>query len=161
MSKKNDMPTDMSTGAKRRKAVEMTATFGLLLVCAALIAPFATSEGSGWMPIFKYIYAAGALIFIIARIVGGTDRSESLRLRRLRRLEAWAGVAFCVGAFFWFYNGSRFGETAFTLVVLRDTIMFTLAGAVIQIIAAWMISVRARKEAEQSDDFPDNNSDKS
>ena len=37
------------------------------------------------------------------------------------------------------------------LAVLRDTIMFTLAGSLIQIIASWMIVSRAKKEQNKAD----------
>lgn len=144
---------------KTRRILESTATFGLLLLVVSLAAPFASSFADGGIlgmirsiSIFKWIFAAGALIFTIARMAGSTDRSESLRLRRLRRLEFWAGVAFCVAAFFWFYNCRRFGvdtaiyPSAGPLAIMRDTIMFSLVGALIQVIASWMIYYRARKE---------------
>lgn len=165
MSTKSEKPFDVSAVEKRRKAFEMTASFGLLLVAVGLCAPFATSDGSVWLKVFKYIYAAGALIYVVARVVGVRDPRESVRLRRMRRMEAWAGVAFCAGAFFWFYNASRFGESVFTLTLLRDTVMFTLAGAIIQIIAAWLISSRAKKEMsnpeKKADDSKKEKSDRS
>lgn len=131
---------------RRRKLAENTATFGLLLVCAALIGPFAINGDLGLLKIFKWIYSAGALIFTVARVVGGSDPSDSLRLRRLRRMEFWAGVAFIFGAAMWFYYESHLGEYAGILAVMKNTIMFTLAGAVIQIIASWLIVSQTRKE---------------
>lgn len=118
-----------------RRAMERTATFGLLLLAIGLVAPFTDLSNTALLSAFKWIFAAGSLIYLLARIFGGTDPQASVRLRRLRRMEVWAGVAFCVATFFWFYNTS-----------MRDTVVFTLAGALIQIIAAWMIASQMKKE---------------
>lgn len=131
---------------KRRKLVEATATFGLLLICAALVAPFTNPSDMDMLRIFKWIYSAGALIFIVARVVNVNDPQDSMRLRRLRRMEFWAGVAFVMAAAFWFYSESHLGQYAGVLAVMRNTIMFTLVGALIQIISSWLITSRARKE---------------
>lgn len=132
-----------------RKVVEGCSTFGLLLVAAGLVAPFANIESAALATAVKWIYAAGALIFTIARMVNVNDPEDSARLRRLRRMEMWAGFCFCIGAAFWIYNATRWPGTGFTLPMLRDTIGFTLAGAAIQVIASWMISSLAAKEARQ------------
>lgn len=136
----------------RRRKMEGVATFGLILVAAGLIAPFASSFSDTWMKIFKWVFAAGALIYTFARMIGAGDRSESLRLRRLRRLEAWAGIAFCVAGFFWFYNEQRFASILYAgpLMILKETVMFSMAGAMIQVIASWMIAWRQKKESEES-----------
>ncbi|MDE5652481.1 MAG: hypothetical protein K2L83_04295 [Muribaculaceae bacterium] len=135
---------------KRRRRMEGVATLGLLFVAAAMLGPFMNQAGvaSGWFEAFKWIYAAGALIYTFARLVSVNDPADSLRLRRLRRLEFWAGMAFCVGAFFWFYNEKKYEDFAYVgiLAILKDTVMFSLAGAAIQVIASWMISFRQAKE---------------
>lgn len=131
---------------KLRRRIEATATFGLLLICVALAVPFASPLDLDFISIFKWVYSAGALIFIIARAVGTKDSSDSLRIRRLRRMEFWAGVAFVFAAAFWFYEEAHLGEYAGVLAIMRNTIMFTLAGALIQIIASWMIVARSKKE---------------
>lgn len=135
---------------KRRKAVERTATFGLILVAVGLAAPFTDLSNTDFIRIFKWIYAPGALIFTIARIVGSTDPADSLRVRRLRRMEFWAGVALCIGAFFWFYNEHHYDELLKSgfgaMVYLRTTVYFSLAGALIQVIASLMLSYRLNRE---------------
>lgn len=145
-------PKDPAPARKSRKAVERTATFGLILVALGLLAPFTDLTNTGYLHFFKWIYGAGALIFTFARVAGSTDPDESLQLRRLRRLEFWAGVAFCIGTFFWFYNEDRFGFYLDlgmgSLACLRDTVYFTLAGAVIQILAVIFLSRRMKKEKE-------------
>lgn len=131
---------------KRRKRMEGLSVIGLLLLCVGLIVPFANIGSVMLQTVFKYVYAAGALVYLGARLVNVNSPGDSLRLRRLRRLEVWAGVAFLVGAFFWFYNSFRYPALGFSLAVIHDTILFTLAGAMIQVVASWMISYRMRKE---------------
>lgn len=126
--------------------MESAATFGLLLVCVALVAPFAGFGEMKILSIFKWVYSAGALIYTIARVVNVNDPADSIRLRRLRRLEFWAGMAFIMAAAFWFYEERHLGPFAGPLAVMRNTIMFTLAGAAIQVIASWMIVSRTKKE---------------
>lgn len=144
------------TGIKRsRKAIEGAATFGLILIAVGLAAPFTDLTNSDYIRFFKWIYAPGALIFTVARIVGSTDPDESMRLRRLRRLEFWAGVAFCIGVFFWFYNEHRYADLlsigAGAMVYLRETVYFSLAGALIQVIAVAALSRRLKKEQKEND----------
>lgn len=144
---------------KKRKAVESTATFGLILVAVSLAAPFTDLMNFQYIKIFKWIYAPGALIFTIARIVGANDPGDSKNIKRLRRLEFWAGIAFCIGAFFWFYNEETYKAflmmNAGALVYLRETIMFSLVGALIQVIASWLIYFRQKKELRSSDNSHD------
>lgn len=131
---------------KLRRKAEAAATAGLLLIAVGLVAPFAALESS-WVPVVcRWIYSAGAVLYTVARMVNVNDPRDSARLRRLRRMEMWAGFCFIVGAGLWFYNASRFAGIPFSLPVMKNTIAFTLAGAVIQVIASWMISSQASKE---------------
>lgn len=145
MARKTLFPKDAE---KRRRMVEATATFGLILICVALIAPFASPANVAMMSGFKWVYSAGTLIFLIARAANASDPEDSLRMRRLHRMEFWAGVAFMAGAAFWFYQEAHLGPYVGVLGLMRDTVMFTLAGAVIQIIASWMIVAQQKKEAK-------------
>ena len=135
---------------KKRKAVESTATFGLILVALGLAAPFTDLTNFEYLRIFKWIYGSGAFIFTIARIVGANDPADSRRVKRLRRIECWAGIALCIGTFFWFYNEGRFEPVlrlgTGALTCLRETIIFSLVGALIQVMASWMIYYRQKKE---------------
>lgn len=152
MSLNNKNGGSSAGGVRSRKAIETSATFGLILVAVGLLAPFADLTHNGYLHFFKWVYAAGALIFTGARVAGSTDPADSMNVRRLRRLEFWAGVAFCIGAFFWFYNEDRYtfylnlGMGA--LACLRDTVYFTLAGAVIQILAVVLLSRRQKKKRD-------------
>ena len=139
---------------KRRKQIEGTATFGLILVAVALAAPFTNLMDFEYVKIFKWIYAPGALIFTVSRIVGASDPTDSKRIKRLRRIECWAGIALCIAAFFWFYNESRFAHVLLLgngiMACLRETIVFSLVGALIQVMASWMIYYRKNKEDKEA-----------
>ncbi len=125
------------------------ASVGMVLICIGLMVPLFSLTDMQLLGIFKWIYTAGALIYIVGRVIGAMRNSdESVRLRRLRRMEFWGGVTFMAGAAFWFYHEGRIGPSAGALYVLKDTILFSLAGAVIQIIAAWLIYFRQKKEGK-------------
>lgn len=131
---------------KRVRLAEGVATFGLLLICVSLVVPFFSPSSFGLMAVMKWVYAAGALVYTIARVAGSNVPGESIRLRRLRRMEFWGGVAFMIAAAFWFYTEMHLGPYAGMLALLRQTILFTLVGAAIQVIASWMIVSCQRKE---------------
>ena len=138
---------------KTLRQAEGLASFGLILVAAGLIAPIVTPETSGWLTAFKWIYAVGALLYTIARVIGACDRTGGFRIRRLHRMEVWAGFAFIFGAAFWFYRTWDLPIEILTNKMLSDTIVFTMVGALIQIIASWMLgreAKRQRKAEEQN-----------
>lgn len=141
---------------RTRRAMEVVPTFGLILVAVGIAAPFISFGSSAWLVAFKWIYAVGAVVYTAARVVGSLGRDESFRVRRMRRLEFWAGVAFCIGAFFWFFNTRAFGGETLTFRMLNETILFTLVGAMIQIVASWMLSSRLRKEQAMRDEAAGN-----
>lgn len=141
----------------RAKIAEYMASVGMVLICIGLMVPLFSLTDMQLLSIFKWIYTAGALIYTVGRVIGAMRHSdESVRLRRLRRMEFWGGVTFMAGAAFWFYHEGRMGSEADAgvgaLSVVRDTILFSLAGAVIQIIAAWLIYFRLKKEGKASAD---------
>ena len=131
---------------KRVRLAEGVATSGLLLICVSLVVPFFCPSSFGLMAVLKWVFAGGALIYTVARVVSARVPGESLRLRRLRRMEFWAGVAFIVAAAFWFYSERHLGPYAGMLALLRQTILFTLVGAAIQVIASWLIVRCQRNE---------------
>lgn len=132
--------------SRKGNLVEGVATFGLLLICVSLVIPFFSPSDFALVKVLKWVYSAGALIYVIARVIGARAPGESVRLRRLLRMEFWGGVAFMVGAAFWFYSESHLGPYAGMLALLRQTILFTLVGAAIQVIASWLIVSCQRKE---------------
>lgn len=147
------MSSKLTGGAleKRRKQVEATATFGLILICVALVAPFTSPADVEYLNVFRWIYGAGALIYLIARLVDVSDPMESPRLKRLRRMEFWGGVSFGLATAFWFIGQHKFHNDPYigALAVLQNTIMFTLVGALIQIVASWLIYSQTKKEIRE------------
>ncbi len=134
-----------------RRKVESTATFGMLLVAAGLALPFINLFSEVWSEVGRWVYAVGAVIFIIARMVRVDDPADTLRIRRLTRLEFWAGVAFLIAVGLWFYKAIKYqgivGGAAF--VIMKDTVLFTLVGAGIQLVASWMIYFARKKNKAQ------------
>lgn len=145
MANKENLPREGGR-EKTRRRVEGVATFGLLLICLALAAPFAAAGDLSLLEIFKWVYSAGALIYVCARVAGARNAEGSVRLRRMFRMEFWGGMCFVAGAAFWFYSERHLGPYAGMLAVLRQTILFTLAGAVIQVVASWLIVSQSGKE---------------
>lgn len=133
-----------------RRYTDNIATFGLLLVCVALFVPLINIFSPTFEMIMKWVYAAGALIYTLARVLDLAVKGESFKVRRLRHMEFWAGIAFCVAAGLWFYHGNRLGgHYGMTLGVIRDTVVFTIVGAVLQIVASWLLSAQLRKELKE------------
>lgn len=108
----------------------------LLLVLGATAVPFFLRDVELARTAFPYIFAAGALLLLVARLFT-PYRGSDARLKRLHRIEAWSALFFCAAAFFLFYNPYQ----------LRDWLAFTLAGAVIQIITSIAIPLRESKLA--------------
>lgn len=133
---------------KRRKQVEGTATFGLILICVALVGPFTSPGNVEYLNVFRWIYGSGTIIYLVARLVDISDPKDSPRLKRLRRMEFWAGISFGLATAFWFIGQHKFHNDPYIgpLAVLQNTIMFTLVGALIQIVASWLIYSQTKKE---------------
>lgn len=140
-------PTISPELLKRRLRVsELLASCGMILIAVSLLIPLLNMLDFELLKLFCWVFAVGAAMFWAGRCVTMNLPGESLRMRRLRRMEFWAGACFAVAAFFWFWNQQKAPATAGPLFVLRDTILFSLAGAAIQLISAWMIYFTARKE---------------
>lgn len=154
MSKKNTGNINNTDTAKRKKMMRLAeniAALGMLFICVSLMIPLFGMTSVEAIAPFKWIYSAGTLIYICARVASSMKSNEPMRLRRLRRMEFWAGVCFMVGAAFWFYQEQHLGPYAGPLAVIKNTILFTLTGAMVQIIASWLIYSREKKLDTQSD----------
>lgn len=108
---------------------------GLLLIVAGIALPFIMLVGGWHSEAYKYLYAAGALMLFVSRVFS-PYKGDSLRLKRLFRLETWSAIFFCVGAVFMFYPPGN---------NLRDVLAFTVAAAAIQCYTSIMISRKSRK----------------
>lgn len=144
-----DTPAGASESRRRLLATtEILANIGLVFVAVGLVSPIVGFENPVWIEVFKWVFTVGAAFYTGARLAGSFAKEENFRIRRLRRLEVWAGFAFCVAAFFWFYNTRHVDfETMpyMSFKMFQETILFTLVGALIQIVASWMLSSAIRK----------------
>lgn len=115
-------------------------TVGMLLIVVGVLLPVFHISGEYFGgDLYKYIYAAGAVILIVSRLFNGY-KGKNVRLKRLYRIEAWSAIFFCVAAFFAFYSTGA-----------RDWLAFTLAGGAIQIYTSIMIPRVVRKESENQE----------
>lgn len=153
MKKKNsESPKSPAQIETLRRKVETTSTFGLLMVAVGLGLPFVDLFSDLWSEVGRWIYVVGAVIYTIARMVKVDDPTDTMRIRRLIRLEFWAGVAFLIGAGLWFYKAIKYQDiaAAASFVIMKDTVLFTLVGAAIQLIASWMIYFARKKKTDLS-----------
>lgn len=109
----------------RTSASNLLATVGLLAIMIAALFPL-IHLAALWG---RYIYAAGAVLLLVGRIIAPKVEGASIRLRRLIRVEVWTAIIFIVGAVFMFLPSA--GPT--------DWIAFTLAGGVLTIYTSLMI----------------------
>lgn len=116
---------------RRRVWTEWVANLGLLTLLVALALPLLHAGGEIW----KWIYAGGALVLLAGRLLQD-KKMPTLRATRLKRLEVWAAIVFCVGAGFTFYNGAR----------PTEWLAFFLAGGVIQAYASIMMPLALKKK---------------
>lgn len=105
---------------------------GLLAIVVATAIPLTLTES----PLFRYIYTAGAICALIGKIAAPGYRGTLIRVVRLTRIDFWSIIAFCVAAFFIWYNPLQ----------NRDWLAFTLAGGILQIYASLMINLTISRE---------------
>lgn len=115
--------------------------FGLLLIMAGTLLPLIRLEDT----IYPYIYSAGALIALTGQLVAPSYRGTIDRIIRLGRIQVWSCIAFCVGAFFMWYNPMQ----------SRDWLAFTLAGGVLLVYTTVAIPHTLKKEQRRRNDKSD------
>lgn len=125
----NNQITDNNSG--RNTLATWLTVGGLLLIATGTLLPLLRIVS----PAAKIIYTIGALTVLVARIVRPSYRGGVLRVKRLMRIEFWAAVIFCVGAFFMWYPGAG----------AMDWLAFTLAGGMLEAYTSIMIP-RAEKK---------------
>lgn len=125
--------TDQPTG-RRAWLTDVVGPVALLLILAATAVPFLLRGSEAAMAAYRYVYAAGAVALLLARLFTPTSGIADLRLRRLMRIESWSAVFFCAASFFSFYEPRE----------LRDWVAFTLAGAALQVYTSIAIPRRSR-----------------
>jgi Ni,Fe-hydrogenase I cytochrome b subunit len=112
------------------------ANLGLLAIAAGTVLPliYGINGNPFENDLFKYIYAAGAVLLIVARLFT-PYKGNNLRVKRLHRIETWSAIFFCVAVFFMFYSAGA----------NRDWLAFTMAGGIIQAYTSIMIPREAAK----------------
>lgn len=119
-------PDKPSTHPAPPPAATWLVNIGLFAIAVATLLPI-LRIGVPW---FRYLYASGALLTLVGRIISvRIYNGTPLRVRRLGRMEFWAAIVFAVGTFFLFWPGA--GPT--------DWLAFTLAGAALQTYASIML----------------------
>ena len=64
-------------------------TISMLLIVAGTVLPLFNTGGI----LFKYIYATGALLLLIGRLLT-PYKGDDLRVKRLYRIETWSAIFF-------------------------------------------------------------------
>lgn len=101
----------------------IVATIGLLTIAVGTLLPiFSVKIGPEAVSWWKYVYAAGALCFLLGKLFSPYTGIHP-GIKRLYRIEAWSAVFFCVAAAFLFLD----------MNTLRDVWAFTLAGGALLI----------------------------
>ncbi len=118
---------------RRQAYCSLGASLGLLLIAVAVLIPL-MQGGFTQGDTYKYIYAAGAALTLIAALFNRSTATE-LRERRWHRIESWSAIFFSAAAFMMFIP-----QTA-----PRDWLAFTLAGAAIRIICFIRSLIPAKK----------------
>lgn len=131
MSENSKISADQIIGRQPGRIALAGMTIGMLLVVAGTLSPLM----GGHVSLYRWIYGAGAALLLVTRILTPYT-GKSLRLKRLYRIESWAALFFCVATFFMFYQPG----------IMRDWLVFTLAGGAIQIYTSIMIPLVVKKE---------------
>lgn len=108
---------------------------GLILIVIGIFIPLFTGPHD---PIYKYIFAVGAVMNFVGRLFTRYE-GTNIRLKRLLRIEVWSGLFFCVAAFFMFYDPDP-----------RNWIVFVLAGGAIMTYSSLMIPRVQRKDSNKT-----------
>lgn len=120
----------MATQEQRNQLSNLLVIIGLLIMLVMAVMPL-LNINLMWM---RWVFAAGAVIVLIARILG-VYNGPVLRIKRLHRLLILSAILYCGSAATMFYSRGT-----------NDWIAFLLAGLVMQIYASWMIDYENKKE---------------
>jgi hypothetical protein len=135
------------------------ATLGLLIIAVGTLLPIFSiklatpsfdQEPNFWMNAagyWKYVYAVGALCFLIGKLFAPYSGKHP-RIKRLYRIEAWSAVFFCVAAAFLFL--SDYDKTGEWGLSMRDVWAFTLAGGALLIFTSIAIPYVIKKELKHA-----------
>lgn len=115
----------------RNKILSWLLALAMLMILVAAALPILKVQWEG----SRYVFAAGAALSFIVRIITKHGGDLPMRIKRLHRMENVSAMCYCVSAFFLFYTGA--GAT--------DWLGFLTAGAALQAYAAFMIDYLEKK----------------
>ena len=113
----------------RKRLSDLLVLIGLLIMAVMALLPL-LNINQEWM---RWAFAAGAVIVLLARVLG-LYRGPSFRIRRLHRILIYSAVLYCASASMMFFSHGT-----------NDWLAFLLAGLVMQIYASWMIDRESSK----------------
>ena len=121
------------TQDKRITLSNILVIVGLLMMAAMAVTPLLPSHNDINLELMRWIFTAGAIIVLAARLIG-IYRGPSLRLKRLHVILVFSGLLYCASA-----------TTLFIMQRSNNWIAFLLAGLVVQLYASWMIEREEKK----------------
>ena len=122
----------------KQKKSNILLSLGMLILLAMAIMPLV-----GIMyPWIKYVYAFGAVLTLIARIIDKYT-GKNLTLRRLYRIQMVSSVLYCASAAVLCISMGDY-------VSEKDWLAFLTAGAVMQIYSSFRIQKEEQKEAKDN-----------
>ena len=121
------------TQDKRITLSNILVIVGLLMMAAMAVTPLLPSHNDINLELMRWIFTAGAIIVLAARLIG-IYRGPSLRLKRLHGILVFSGLLYCASA-----------SMMFIMQGSNNWIAFRLAGLVVQLYASWMIEREEKK----------------
>lgn len=128
--------TDNKTTMTKNKILNTLTYGGYLLVAAGVVVPFFTGPQD---VVYKIIFSVGAALMLTGRLLM-RENDKDLRVKRLKRIQVWSALFFCVSAFFMWYSNNP-----------KDWLVFTLAGAMIQCYVS-LVLPRAQRKAYEAEE---------
>lgn len=124
-----------------KKFAPITIPLGLLLIFAAMLAPFFMATNQLAMTFYPYVYTAGAVLILVTRLFTPAYKGKDIKLRGLYRIEKWSSIVFCAAAII----------LVMRVGAMRDWVALTLAGAILTLFANIAIPMRESKLAKNTD----------
>ncbi len=121
------------TPIRRSEICSVATNLGLLTIAVAIVIPL-IAGGFNLNGSFRWIYAAGAALCLLAALFNPNTATD-LRDRRWHRVEAWSAIFFAAAATFLFVPGTA----------PREWLALTLAGAALRIISFARTAFRTKK----------------
>ena len=120
------------TQDKRTKLSNILVIIGLILMIVTAVTPLLPNHNIN-MELMRWVFTTGALIVLVARLIG-FYRGSSLRIKRLHVILIFSALLFCASAAMLFmFQGTN------------NWIAFLMAGLVVQLYASWMIDRESTK----------------